>query len=253
MSRRGGVESLGLLLTANADVNLPIPSTPYNPSPAHNCLAMAARHGHHSCVKALHEHKADLDATNAIGWGALHEACNMDATESVLTLIEAKCNLNLRTKTGRNAYDLTHDPLLQQILVDAGIETDEVEIVEQQPDQNTTNADANKDMDAKSTTTSTAQESKLPEKEPDSKFRLLGDLPELGPPRNEQEYASRARSGRGKSSRRKKTKGKSKLLKKLRTNNAPSGCPEEFVCDITGSSVLGLPMKNSCLFYVHAR
>jgi ankyrin repeat protein len=295
--RRGYTGVVQVLLRAKADAGRPIPASPEQPSPPHNCVALAARHGHISCLRALHESGAPLDATNALGWGALHEACNMNAFEVVHFLIEAKCDLNARTKTGRSALQLCRDPLLKDMLLEAGIvrtaeddaAVDAVDAAEAtaeataaknaRREDDDDDGDDGEDDDApslkegkvgsggKGQGKGKSKESKTSgddggghpgetEAQRDERFRLLGELPDLsigntlGPSAQlEMEHASRARgkggSRRGKggksssSSSSSSSSNKSKFLRKLRTNNAPRGCPEEFVCDLTGACVRG--------------
>ena len=255
--RRGYVNVLRMLLDAKADPEEALPATPDSPSPAHNCVAMAARHGHLRCLQVLHESGASLDAANSLGWAALHEACNISNHDVVKFLISAGCDVNAKTRSGRNAlYLCQRDPLLQDILREAGIE----EPPTARPTSSTAEAVNSGDPAGSSAVEETkTQESSRPgpgetksgisgrptqrseSKVDDEKFRLLGDLPDLavgntlGPSaRQEQEHAVRARQG-NKSRKRKKSKSKSKLVAQLRSNNAPVGCPEDFTCDLTGS------------------
>eukprot|EP00750_Incisomonas_marina_P000493 INCI10397.1.p1 GENE.INCI10397.1~~INCI10397.1.p1 ORF type:complete len:683 (+),score=130.43 INCI10397.1:523-2571(+) len=289
--RRGYANVLRLLLEANADVSRPIPASPQQPSPPHDCVALAARHGHLSCLHLLHESKASLNTTNDLGWGALAEACNMGAFEVVKALLDAKCDANVRTKTGRSALQLTRDPLIKDMLRQAGVHDEESETsgnaaidatearlsssnaegkqsskdvgetkgggvwreskVDDSGDGGSSSGPTQHDQAGRASATTTTEEE-------DARFRLLGDLPDLsvgntlGPSAKlEQEHAAQARMGGHASTRRRrrssgsKSKGgsgkktsktkQSSILRKLRTNNAPRGCPPEYQCDLTGN------------------
>ena len=66
-------------------------------------LHRAAGRGHNEVVKTLIQAKCDLNLKNEYGYTALHWAARYGRNEVVKTLIQAKCDLNLKNKDGFTA------------------------------------------------------------------------------------------------------------------------------------------------------
>ena len=83
------------LLAAGADVNLE------NGEFKIPVIQLAAQYGHVEILRAVIEHRADVDAANKHGDTALHIAAWYKKTEAVDVLVEAGANIEARNRTGR--------------------------------------------------------------------------------------------------------------------------------------------------------
>lgn len=95
------------LLRAGAKADIVCPEFALCPYPAQRPLAEAARQGHIDCVKVLLEWGVDKNATNKLGWTAMHEAAYHSRVAVVKLLVVYGADVGLRTDRGSLARDLT--------------------------------------------------------------------------------------------------------------------------------------------------
>lgn len=104
---RGYVTIAQELLRAGAKHDVICPEFALCPFPGQLPLAEAARQGHESTVKMLLEWGVDKNATNKLGWTALHEAAYHSRHLIVKMLIVYGVNVLLKTDRGTTADGLT--------------------------------------------------------------------------------------------------------------------------------------------------
>lgn len=83
-------------------------------------LIVAASYKNAGAVKTLIELGADLNAADEDGMTALMTAVKNESADTVSALILAGSDINKKNKAGDTAWDITSDPVIEKMLVDAG-------------------------------------------------------------------------------------------------------------------------------------
>ncbi|KAG9391473.1 Ankyrin repeats (3 copies) [Carpediemonas membranifera] len=91
----GRIDSVMILLAAGAST--------YKSSKCVTCLGAAAFEGHDAIVHALLQHGADVNATSAEEWTALHWAAKANRVTCVHLLLQAGCEVDAHDKLGFTA------------------------------------------------------------------------------------------------------------------------------------------------------
>ena len=120
-SRRGDLEAVKSLIDNGADVNI---SDSMRRSPLH----MAARSRSIPIIKSLMNSGADPNAANFLNESAAHYACyEENSVGLVQLLLDAKSDVNLRSKYGRTMLDIAAQfghPELVRYLIKSGAKTE---------------------------------------------------------------------------------------------------------------------------------
>lgn len=106
------------LLRAGAKVDVICPEFALCPFPGQFPLAEAARQGHGPTVKMLLEWGVNKNATNKLGWTALHEAAYHSRVQIVKMLVVYGADVMLKTDRGSIARDLTIHSEIRTMLED---------------------------------------------------------------------------------------------------------------------------------------
>ncbi|KUF96757.1 Ankyrin-2 [Phytophthora nicotianae] len=168
---RGYVTIAQELLRAGAKHDVICPEFALCPFPGQMPLAEAARQGHGSTVKMLLEWGVNKNATNKLGWTALHEAAYHSRVPIVKMLVVYGADVMLKTDRGSIAKDLTIHSEIRAMLED---------IASHLP----TPSSLSPPKQVEATTTSNIEDKPVPalKTAPLSRkeeYELLGDLPSL--------------------------------------------------------------------------
>lgn len=159
------------LLRAGARHDVVCPEFALCPFPGQLPLAEAARQGHEPTVKMLLEWGIDKNATNKLGWTALHEAAYHSRVAIVKMLIVYGADVLLKTDRGSIARDLTIHSEIRTMLEDIASHLPAT-AASSPPEQSEAAASPPKESKSSPGKKSTP----LSRKE---EYELLGDLPSL--------------------------------------------------------------------------
>lgn len=106
------------LLKAGASHDIICPEFALCPFPGQRALAEAARQGHSETVKVLLEWGVDKNATNKLGWAALHEAAYHSRLSIVKMLVVYGADVFAKTEKSSLAKDLTIHSEIRAMLDD---------------------------------------------------------------------------------------------------------------------------------------
>jgi hypothetical protein len=117
---RGYTNIVRELLKAGAKHDVICPEFALCPFPGQTPLAEAARQGFVETVKVLLEWGVDKDASNTLGWTALHEAAYHSRAQIVQQLIVYGADPLAKTSKGSLAKELTMSSEIRAMLEDIG-------------------------------------------------------------------------------------------------------------------------------------
>lgn len=182
-SHRGYATVARELLKAGASHDVICPEFALCPFPGQRPLAEAARQGHSETVKVLLEWGVDKNATNKLGWTALHEAAYHSRLSIVKMLVVYGADVFAKTEKGSLAKDLTIHSEIRAMLDDLcqhGPPTTspkkEKMVAGGDDEATTTEASASQKKSSPTKPAAARTSGPLSRKE---EYALLGDLPSL--------------------------------------------------------------------------